>query len=156
MLLLVLVGLLPLQSCATIISGSTGHSAIGSTPGGATFTISRNGVPIQHGTTPMVVELPKKGRYSVRIEREGYEPVEMRMVKGVSGWYLFGNIVFGGLIGWLIVDPITGAMFTLPDVNIVLKPMSKTVSTLDVQEGLVILALGDIPAEYRGQLVPLH
>jgi hypothetical protein len=30
----------------------------------------------------------------------------------VSGWY-FGNVVFGGLIGMLIVDPLTGAMYNL-------------------------------------------
>lgn len=33
----------------------------------------------------------------------------------MDGWY-FGNILFGGLIGFLIVDPATGAMYTLkPD-----------------------------------------
>jgi hypothetical protein len=30
----------------------------------------------------------------------------------INGWYV-GNIVFGGLIGWLIVDPLTGAMWAL-------------------------------------------
>jgi len=28
-------------------------------------------------------------------------------------WYLAGNIVFGGIAGWLIVDPLTGAMWRL-------------------------------------------
>jgi hypothetical protein len=33
----------------------------------------------------------------------------------VSGWY-FGNLAFGGVIGMLIVDPLTGAMYNLtPD-----------------------------------------
>jgi hypothetical protein len=32
----------------------------------------------------------------------------------IDGWY-FANIVFGGLIGMVIVDPATGAMFKLPD-----------------------------------------
>jgi hypothetical protein len=31
----------------------------------------------------------------------------------IDGWY-FGNILFGGLIGMLIVDPLTGAMYCLP------------------------------------------
>jgi hypothetical protein len=30
----------------------------------------------------------------------------------VDGWY-FGNLLFGGLIGLLIVDPATGAMYKL-------------------------------------------
>jgi hypothetical protein len=32
----------------------------------------------------------------------------------MSGWY-FGNILFGGLIGMLAVDPLTGAMYVLPE-----------------------------------------
>ena len=32
----------------------------------------------------------------------------------VTGWYA-GNILIGGLVGMIIVDPLTGAMFTLPD-----------------------------------------
>ena len=31
----------------------------------------------------------------------------------LDGWY-FGNILFGGLIGLFVVDPLTGAMFKLP------------------------------------------
>ena len=32
----------------------------------------------------------------------------------MDGWYI-GNIVFGGLIGWLVVDPASGAMWKLQD-----------------------------------------
>ena len=32
----------------------------------------------------------------------------------VDSWY-FGNILFGGLIGMLIIDPATGAMWKLPE-----------------------------------------
>jgi len=32
----------------------------------------------------------------------------------MSGWY-WGNILIGGLIGMLVVDPLTGAMYKLPD-----------------------------------------
>jgi hypothetical protein len=32
----------------------------------------------------------------------------------LSGWY-FGNLLFGGIIGLAIVDPISGKMWTLPD-----------------------------------------
>jgi hypothetical protein len=35
----------------------------------------------------------------------------------LSGWY-FGNILIGGLIGLLIVDPLTGAMYDLEPENI--------------------------------------
>lgn len=42
----------------------------------------------------------------------------------MDGWYV-GNIIFGGLIGLLLVDPITGAMWKLPDTaqgNLVIDP----------------------------------
>ena len=40
---------------------------------------------------------------------------------GVDGWYVLGNLVFGGLLGYLIIDPATGAMFTLPEEPRILK-----------------------------------
>ncbi len=44
-----------------------------------------------------------------------YSTAEVKLASSVSGWY-FGNIAFGGFIGMLIVDPMTGAMFNLaPD-----------------------------------------
>jgi hypothetical protein len=42
----------------------------------------------------------------------GYEPAEVQLKPSLSGWY-FGNILFGGLIGMVAVDPNTGAMFNL-------------------------------------------
>ncbi|MDD5412721.1 MAG: hypothetical protein PHF31_15155 [Methylobacter sp.] len=32
----------------------------------------------------------------------------------MNGWY-FGNLVFGGFVGILIIDPATSAMFRLPE-----------------------------------------
>lgn len=147
----------PLPGCATIISGSTGQSNISSTPVGATFTILRNGKEYHTGTTPQSVDLPRHGKYAIRMALEGYEPVEQKMTKGVSGWYIGGNIFLGGVIGWLIVDPITGAMFTLPDVDIKLIPKAKKVSLANPmgQDRLVVLALSDIPVEYRDKLIPI-
>lgn len=69
------------------------------------------------GTAPL-----KKGRgyfkrfnYSLVASAPGYPTKIAPLDGGVSLWYALGNLVFGGLIGWLIVDPITGAMWTLED-----------------------------------------
>jgi hypothetical protein len=48
----------------------------------------------------------------VRVSKDGYESVDIAVAGTVNGWYI-GNILFGGLIGMLIVDPLTGAMYTL-------------------------------------------
>jgi hypothetical protein len=50
--------------------------------------------------------------YKMVFELSGYYPYEMHIKSTVDGWY-FGNILFGGLIGLLIVDPATGAMYKL-------------------------------------------
>jgi hypothetical protein len=57
------------------------------------------------------------------LETAGYNPYETHVVSTIDGWY-FGNILLGGLVGMLIVDPITGDMYTLSpmDVNCNLAP----------------------------------
>ena len=51
--------------------------------------------------------------YTIKFDKEGYESKEVVVTGQVNGWY-FGNIIFGGLIlGMLIVDPNTGAMYSL-------------------------------------------
>ncbi len=42
---------------------------------------------------------------------EGYQPYEITLTKKSNGW-VWGNIIFGGLIG-LVVDASTGAMYKL-------------------------------------------
>jgi hypothetical protein len=56
--------------------------------------------------------------YKLVFEEAGCYPYEMHVMSTVDGWY-FGNILFGGLIGIIIVDPATGDMYTLAprDVN---------------------------------------
>jgi hypothetical protein len=65
-----------------------------------------------------VAQLPVKygyfkgQNYRLEFELPGHAPAEVHLDSSVSGWY-FGNLAFGGLIGMLIVDPLTGAMFNL-------------------------------------------
>ena len=43
---------------------------------------------------------------------KGYETKKVNVECKLNGWY-FGNIVIGGLLGFLIIDPATGAMYKL-------------------------------------------
>ena len=109
------------SSCATIVKGSEELVVFESTPPGAEVTIrSRGDSYVLHtGTTPCSFDLERgdgwftKAKYDVLVEKEGYKPVDLRLQGKPNGWYMFGNIVFGGLIGWLAVDPATGAMYTI-------------------------------------------
>ena len=73
--------------------------------------------------------------YKIKSHKKGYQESVDYLDTTFSGWY-FGNIIFGGLIGILIVDPITGAMFTLMDdqVFINLIPEEEDESISDTQE----------------------
>ncbi len=48
------------------------------------------------------------------MKKEGFADKELTVTGTVSGWYI-GDILFGGAIGMLAVDPVTGATYTLPD-----------------------------------------
>jgi hypothetical protein len=103
-----ILSLLPVGlACASIVHGSKQDIAFTSTPSDARVTVDNQLV----GNTPIVAKLTRKDQHVVRIELEGYSPFETALKRSTSGW-VWGNIVFGGLIG-LAVDAGTGAMYKL-------------------------------------------
>ena len=117
--------LLMVSGCASIVSDSSYPVAIHSTPDASNFTITnRSGVMVHSGITPTIVTLKagagyfKSETYNIKVSKEGYTDKTFVLTSSLDGWY-WGNILVGGLIGMLIVDPITGAMYKLPaDVSI--------------------------------------
>lgn len=129
-----------LYSCATIVSKSTYPVVLETVPGDADVNIvDSKGRTVYQGKTPATVYLKagesffRRGRYAVSFEREGYEKSVFPLDAKVDGWY-FGNLVFGGLIGMLIVDPATGAMYTLDTrlISVALKEQKAT-TKLDIR-----------------------
>lgn len=94
-------------ACASIVHGSRQQVSVTSTPSNARITV--DGQP--QGSTPAVIKLKRKDLHTVRLELEGYHPAEIALTRKVSGW-VWGNIIFGGLIG-LAVDAGTGGMYKL-------------------------------------------
>ncbi len=47
------------------------------------------------------------------MKKEGYVKQVVSIESRVDGWYIVGNLFFGGLLGYLIIDPATGTMWTL-------------------------------------------
>jgi uncharacterized protein YceK len=96
--------------CGTIMHGSSQDIGISSSPTGAQVSIDN----FAKGSTPVIANLSRKNNHIVKIAMPGYEPAEMTLTNSVSGW-VWGNIVFGGLIG-LAVDAISGGLYNLnPD-----------------------------------------
>jgi len=122
MLLLGFFGVTLLTSgCASIVSESSYPVTINSAPDGAKFVIeNERGTKVHTGLTPSTVSL-KSGdgyfssvAYKVTFSKNGFEDKTVFIESTMDGWYI-GNILFGGLVGFLIVDPITGAMWKLPE-----------------------------------------
>lgn len=107
--------------CASIVSDTTGTVYITSNPSDAEYEIRNHRDMVVHkGITPNTAVLKKKrgyfkpADYTIVVTKEGYIPGTMPIGTGVSWWYA-GNIIFGGLTGLLIVDPATGAMWSMEE-----------------------------------------
>ena len=117
---LIVAIVLGLSGCSSIISKSEYSVAINSQPQKATFTIeNKAGQKVHSGVTPASVTLKSSSgyfsgeTYTITFQKKGYSDKTFTMTSTLDGWYI-GNIVFGGLIGWLVIDPATGAMYNLP------------------------------------------
>lgn len=142
-----LAAVLSLNACATIMQGSKQNVGFASTPSGATIFVDGQNM----GVTPASLSLARKQEHTVRIDLAGYQPYEMVLNRGVSGW-VWGNLVFGGLIG-LVVDVTTGAMYKLTPEQVEGQLMTRQ-ATLNGQTVIQVeLALSADPSwEKVGQL----
>lgn len=152
-----------LVGCATIMGKSSPETLnVRSNPEQATVVITDEfGTKIFEGKTPTTIALEKKKgyfrgkKYSVRITKEGYREHNITVDTKVNGWYIGGNLIFGGLIGWLIVDPATGGMWSLDtnelDVTLEGSKQSKQMET----QKIGIMLLDDVPLFLRSKMVKI-
>ncbi|MCD9492593.1 hypothetical protein GLP30_17280 [Photobacterium phosphoreum] len=113
-----------LSGCGSIINGKTQNMSINTTPDTATISLlSANGSLITKSKGTLFYNLNRSNGYfdgadyNLKIDADGYTTQVVPLVSSASGWYIAGNIALGGLIGWLIVDPATGGMWTLEAKN---------------------------------------
>ncbi len=107
------------SSCATIFTATKYQVSFNTTPDGADITIeNRDGKVIFEGVTPTTVRLKssagymKKEEYIITFTKNGYAQKIVNISANLDGWYI-GNILLGGFIGMLIVDPASGAMYKI-------------------------------------------
>lgn len=135
---------------------------INSQPDGAEITITDEaGNNVYTGTTPTTVTLKTKrgyfkGKdYTVTFKKSGYDSHSAVISRKADGWYIFGNLLFGGLVGWLIVDPVTGAMWKLEgDVSATLT--SQTSSLNPKEQSFKIVRLEDVPKNLVDKIIPIN
>jgi hypothetical protein len=107
------------SGCASIFGKSTYPITLNTDPSGADISITnKKGVEIYKGSTPATVKLKSssgyfaRAEYQIKIHKNGYSEKVIPVNFKLNGWY-FGNLLIGGLIGMLIIDPATGAMYKI-------------------------------------------
>jgi hypothetical protein len=120
-----------LSSCASIFSGTTQDITLRTTPG-ATYSITDTyGKQVASGNTQGTANLERGAgyfsphAYKARISKPGYQPKTIDIQPGMNPWY-FANILLGGVVGMIIVDPLTGAMYKFypSDIEAPLEPIN--------------------------------
>lgn len=115
-----------------------------------------DGKIVHRGTTPTTVTLlAKKGymeseEYTVKIMEDGKVVGRSTVRSHIDGWY-WVNLLLGGLIGMLVVDPLTGSMWSL-DTELTVNKDNLTDTT---SRRVMITTLGSIPESQRRNLIRL-
>lgn len=154
---IVLTGVILLvSSCASIVSKSNYPISINSSPSQAKIIITnKRGIEVYVGNTPANLKLKAgsgffgKEQYQVKFLKDGYDTKTIPVNFKLDGWY-FGNIIIGGLIGMLIVDPATGAMYKL-DTEFLNETLTRSIVSTDNEE-LKIYSINEIPADWNRHL----
>jgi hypothetical protein len=112
--------------CASIVHSGDRPVMLDSDPQGAFVTIAnREGEVVASVRTPCIVRLDPRGgyfqgqEYVATFSLDGYAGSQALIYPKLSPWY-FGNVVFGlsSLIGFVVVDPLTGCMWNLRPLHI--------------------------------------
>jgi uncharacterized protein YceK len=146
------------SGCASIVSKSTYPVSINSNPASSISVVDSRGTEIFKGGTPATVTLKagdgffKRATYQVKFVKDGYDEKIVPITFKVDGWY-WANILLGGVIGMLIVDPATGAMYKLEN-EFMNETLTRNVASNSIND-LTILGLEEIPFSWKSHLVLL-
>lgn len=152
-----------LAGCATILSKvDYPVNLVSEAEGTKVSVVDEMGVTVFTGTTPAQVTLPAGKsyfnalEYSFIFQKEGQAAQTVKIKGELDPWY-FGNILFGGIPGLLIVDPLTGAMFKLPETITPTGVPAKKAETDDKSANSVyIMTTDQLSAVERASLQPIN
>jgi len=116
-----LVSVLLSTGCASIFSDNKYPVAVRSYPSGAAYEVhNQSGALVHSGVTPDQVTLKSNvsyfdgETYKITFRKDGYFSTFEVLDSGIDRWY-WANFGLLDIIGLLIIDPSTGAMYTLPE-----------------------------------------
>jgi hypothetical protein len=153
------------SGCASIVHGGDREITIATKPAGATASVRKSGGGVMDVVavekTPCTISLdPKKGYFSgqsymLRLELQGYKPAEIELTAKMSGWY-WGNLLFGGIIGMLAVDPATGAMWNIAPDKVDRKLANGKNAMIQNETGFLVVLESDLTPTERQHMVRLN
>ncbi|GGA97563.1 hypothetical protein [Puia dinghuensis] len=159
---ILIIALTVLNSCASIVSKSNWPVHVASDPAGATVMITnRHGVQVYKGTTPVMLTLKsgagffKKESYTVHFEFAGYASQDIPLECKVNGWY-WGNLLIGGLLGFLVIDPATGAMYKLETPAVDARLAKDATGSVEQTPTLKIANINNLPQSIAKNLVRIN
>ena len=99
--------------------------------------------------------------YVVTITKEGYGTQSIPVRSSPNGWYIAGNFVFGSIIGWFVIDPWSGNMWSLsPDVvapSLQADAGSPAASHNNASPDRIrIMLLQDVPQDLRAKMTRIN
>ncbi len=117
--------IISLSGCSTILYGKKQTVKILTTPEKATVKIDGK----EKGKTPLSITLSRKHDHMIELEKPGYRAEKLVLSRKLNGWF-FGNFFLLNFF-WvgMIVDAVTGAMWSLSPEHLVvtLSPLSESV-----------------------------
>ena len=149
------------SSCASIVTKSSYPLSINSSPSNAQVSITdKTGKEIFLGNTPATVKLKagagffSKAEYQVKFSSPGYNDKIVPVIFKLDGWY-FGNILLGGLVGMLIIDPATGAMWKIETEFLNETLVSSTALVLPEPE-MKIISINEVPESWKTNMIKIN
>jgi hypothetical protein len=158
--------------CASVFNGTQQSVTIDSIPPGASFIVHKiepgatsepatEEKTVITGKTPATVLLRRKASYfkgqsyAVQFELEGYRSSTITITPKLSGFY-FGNIIFGSLLGMVIIDPLTGGMWSLAPDKIEHALTPEQASVIKTGEGFVVQLLSKTSPGERANMMRIN
>lgn len=147
------------SGCASIVSETAYPVVVQTDHPDAQIEITKNGRVVCRGTHMTSNTLASgdgyfsSATYQVNVTCPGYLPATQTIETSVNGWY-WCNFFFGGLVGFFIVDPITGAMWKIDDrhVYVPLQMIHSDHSTGFIAQNETLPVLQIAPAVSASQL----
>jgi hypothetical protein len=158
---LVLTTAFLLSSCATIVSKTSYPVSIRSNPAGSNISITdKKGKEVYRGNSPATVTLKSgggffaKAEYQVKISSAGFSEKIIPINFKLNGWY-FGNLLLGGVVGMLIIDPATGAMWKIQD-PVIDETLIKTTASAAKAPTLDVVDIKNVSQDLKTHLVRVN